>query len=289
MTAYGRASLERGGVRLTVELNSVNRKHLDINLTLPRHFARWDPLVRKMITAKVQRGHLTLRMSVAFQGEAPLRVVPNLSLIDQLFEGWCAIGRRLGVQEKPSLEILKGEEDLFTFEENPAQMEALGTVIEEAVDLALASFMEMKQAEGAHLEHEVRERIKGLRAPLLEIRNLAEGSQEKYRLKTLEKIRVHLPEIAQDDGRLLKEVALFADRIDISEELVRFDSHLEQFLKLLDSGEDAAGKKAEFILQEMGREVNTIGSKADELQIKKLVILIKAELEKVREQIQNVE
>lgn len=289
MTGYGRASLEREGMQVVVEISAVNRKHLDINLALPRHFIRFDPEIRKAVGSRVFRGHLSLRIGVAFVKSAPVEVRANIALAEKLFQGWKQIAEALHVKETPSLSVLERESDLFTFEENALQMEACGKLILEAVEMALGPFLKMKEQEGKVLELEIRERLDAIAKRFQKIHPFAAGATEKYRLKLLEKLKSSLPEIDADEGRVLREIALFADRIDISEELVRFDAHLNQFYSLLTSSEAAAGKKAEFILQELAREINTIGSKSSEIEITKSVIDIKSELEKIREQIQNVE
>lgn len=289
MTGYGRASLEREGMQVVVEISAVNRKHLDINLALPRHFIRFDPEIRKAVGSRVFRGHISLRIGVAFVKSAPVEVRPNIALADKLFQGWRQIAEALQVKESLSLSLLEGETDLFTFEENASKMEACGKLILDAVEMALGPFLSMKEQEGRILEEEIRVRLDAIDKRFKQIRPFAEGATEKYRLKLLEKLKGSLPEIDADEARVLREIALFADRIDIAEELVRFEAHLTQFFSLLKSQETAAGKKAEFILQELAREINTIGSKSSEIEITKSVIDIKSELEKIREQIQNVE
>lgn len=289
MTGFGRAILEKDGIQWNVEISSVNRKHLDINLALPRHLGRFDPVVRKQVGEMVFRGHVTVRISASFKDQAPLKVLPNYALAKQLFAGWKSIAEAVGAPQDVSLSLLENEPDLFLYEEDVARMEACGEVLLEAVKLALIPFMEMKQVEGELLEKEMVGRLQGLIKTFKSIKEAAIGSSKRYQDKLLEKIKVLLPELDDEDGRVVKEIAFFADRVDISEEIVRFESHIEQFLRLLKSGEEAAGKKAEFLLQELSREINTIGSKAQNLEISQKVIEIKAELEKIREQIQNVE
>lgn len=289
MTGFGRAVLESGGIQWNVEISSVNRKHLDINLTLPRHLGRFDPAVRKLVGEKVFRGHVILRVSASFIERAPLKVVPNLALAKQVYSGWQAIAQAVGISGPISLSLLEKESDLFIYEEDHAAMDACGTSLLEAVKLALKPFMEMKDLEGALLEKEISSRLKALAKVFEGIKDAAIGACKRYHDKLLEKMKLLLPEMDDEDGRIVKELALFADRVDISEEIVRFQSHIEQFLSLLKSKEQAAGKKAEFLLQELSREINTIGSKAQDLEVSRKVIEIKAELEKIREQIQNVE
>lgn len=289
MTGYGRAVLEADEMQLVAELSAVNRKHLDINIFLPRHFTRFDSHLRKLVAASVFRGHVTLRLSISSRGRVPLEVHPNLGLARQLFAGWKQIAEELGGEEAISLNLLAKEPELFIFDEIPFEMEKCAGWMAQAVEEALHAFNSMRLQEGAILETEIKERIRLISEKFQEISALSLGAAERHRLKLLERLKQMLPELNSDEERVLREVALFADRVDISEELTRFDAHLAQFSSLMDSKEVAAGKKAEFILQELSREINTIGSKASELLVTRAVIEIKSELEKIREQIQNVE
>ena len=289
MTGYGRALLREEGVECLVEILSVNRKHLDINLVLPRHLARFDPEIRKAVAAALIRGHVTVRVAVVFMGESPWLVRPNVALAKQLYQGWKEIAQALEADSAVSLAQLEKEPELFIYEDKPAQMEQLSALIRRAVDEALKPFMAMRQKEGGLLEQDIATRLQLLRSKMEQIRPHASAATDKYRQKLLDRMREVLPSLDTVDERLLKEVALFADKVDIEEEIVRFLSHLQQFQELLHSDQEAPGKTAEFLLQELGRETNTIGSKSSEFALTRLVVDIKAELERIREQIQNIE
>lgn len=290
MTGYGRASVQKKGVQLVAEVLSVNRKHLDINIILPRHFARFDPSIRKMIAANVLRGHLTIRVSASFERESPLLIHPNLALIRQLHRGWQDVAQAIGASpHEISLTLLKDEPDLFVYEEDPGMMDLLEKQLLEAVNLALQPFLAMREIEGQVIQKEIAERLQFLSHQMDQIAIRSSNASDKFREKLFQKIQEVLPNLATADERLLKEIALYAEKIDTAEEIARFKSHLAQFERLLSSGQEAAGKTAEFLLQELVRETNTLGSKTSEYEVSKMIVEIKSELERIREQIQNVE
>jgi uncharacterized protein (TIGR00255 family) len=287
MTGYGSAQVREKGVLATVEILSVNRKHLDINIILPRHLSRFDPDIRKLISSAIFRGHVVVRISCVFEESSPLAVRPNLALAKELYRGWQEIARALGIPaaEILSLSLLEKEPELFSFEET-SLMESLQPILLKAVEDALKPFLEMREREGKLLESEISAKIKKLKDTVREIEANSTLATVKLREKLLSKLKEVLPEIKIVDDRLLKEIAIFAEKVDIAEEILRLDAHLDQFIQLL---EDTPGKTADFILQELNREINTIGSKSLELAITRLVVHMKSELERIREQMQNVE
>lgn len=287
MTGYGRALLQEKGVQLFVEILAVNRKHLDINLILPRHLTRFDPEIRKILGGSIFRGHVTVRISAAFTGESPLLVRPNLAVAKQVYQGWKEIAEAVKADQVIPLTILEREPDLFIYEETP-QMQELEKLIQLGVEQALRPFMQMRENEGTALAQDISSRLKLLRKKMELIQAQSHLATDKLRQKLLDKIREVLPTTDLTDERLLKEIALFAEKVDVEEEIVRFMSHLDQFGQLLLS-DQVVGKTAEFLLQELGRETNTIGSKSNELLLTKIVVDIKTELERIREQIQNIE
>ena len=289
MTGFGRSHLQKAGIQLTVEVLSVNRKHLDINIVLPKHLNRFDPDIRKQIGRCILRGHVTVRISVIFNENAPLSVQANVAMAKQYFQGWSDIADALGLDKASfSLPLLEKETDLFVYKETE-QMGGFFDLLAQGVAEALEPFSAMRESEGKLLSSDISERLEGLKGELDQIALRAKDAVEKYRNKLLERIKTFLPLTETTDERLLKEIALFAEKVDICEEVVRFNSHIDQFKELLKKGPPAAGKTAEFLVQELGRETNTIGSKCSDLSITQAVVKIKAELERIREQIQNIE
>lgn len=291
MTGYGRAVLHQEGLQLGVEILSVNRKHLDFNIISPRHFARFDPDVRKILAAKVFRGHVTVRITALYQGESPFIVRPNLALVDQLAKVWQDIALRLKLDAKQalSLELLGRESELFIYEEDAAGMERSQALLFKALDEALVPFLAMRCAEGGIIQADIASKLKGLREKIAMITVKSHDVAAKLRQKLFAKLQEILPALSTIDDRLMKEIAIYAEKADIDEEILRFNSHLDQFEQLFKSRKDSAGKTAEFLLQELGRETNTIGSKTTEIDVSHLVVDMKSELERIREQIQNIE
>lgn len=289
MTGFGRAVVQSSGIQVTVEILSVNRKHLDINLVLPKHLNRFDPEIRKQVGAGVLRGHVTVRISVVFIKESPLKVQANLAMAKQYYQGWCSIAESLGLDKSSfSLSLLEKEADLFVYNETEA-MDSFATLLNEGVHEALKPFTAMRESEGEILKKDIRERLDSLNNKMTLIAQISPQAVEKYRNKITEKMHSLFPDSEVIDERLLKEIALFAEKVDVEEEIVRFYSHVDQFKLLLRDGPPAAGKTAEFLIQEITRETNTTGSKCSDLAVTKLVMDIKSELERIREQIQNIE
>lgn len=290
MTGYGRSSLQAEGVEISVEILSVNRKHLDINIAMPKHFVRFDPAVRRLLASQIFRGHVTLRIGVILGEEALCKIRANLPLARELYAGWKQIAAEFSSDESVVLPftLFQNEPELFSYEET-SKVEELGPLLLQAVEAALKPFLAMRECEGSLLKKDFSMRLASVRDLFKNIENLAGEIRERYREKLLSRLREVLPTIAPLDERLLKEIALYAEKIDIEEEVLRFHSHLDQLEKLFSQGGEVVGKTAEFWLQELSREINTIGSKALDIAVVKTVVDIKAELERVREQIQNVE
>lgn len=289
MTGFGRSHLQKSGISLTVEILSVNRKHLDINIVLPKHLNRFDPDIRKQIGSTILRGHVTVRISVIFNEEAPLSVQANIAMAKQYYQGWSDIADALGLDKASfSLSLLEKETDLFVYKETE-KMGGFSDLLFQGVAEALDPFSAMRECEGKLLREDISARLQGLKNELDQIALKAPEAVEKYRNKLIERIKTFLPLSESTDERLLKEIALFAEKVDICEEVVRFNSHIDQFQDMLKKGPPAAGKTAEFLVQELGRETNTIGSKCSDLSITQAVVKIKSELERIREQIQNIE
>lgn len=289
MTGFGRSQVQSDGIQLTVEILSVNRKHLDINIILPKHLNRFDPDIRKILGEFILRGHITLRVSAVFHQEAPLAVRANIAMAKQYYAGWQEIAEALSLDQTGfALSLLEKEPDLFIYQET-AGMERFSELLKKGVQEALVPFIAMRQQEGSSLKADIIKRVQLLKSNADLIKDQSSDTVEKYRLKLMEKIQLMLPSLDMLDERLMKEIALFAEKVDISEELVRFHSHIVQMSELMEKGPPSAGKTAEFLVQELVREINTIGSKASDLAVTKKVVDIKTELERIREQIQNIE
>jgi uncharacterized protein (TIGR00255 family) len=291
MTAYGRAEATSPIGRVIVEIQSLNRKHLEIHTNFPKELARFDPHVRKWVGEQVARGRVGVTVSLVFEGETcPVRIVPNLPLATRIKEAMDAIGEEVGVV--PSHELLLQRitttEGMFTSEQDPAAEKELCSLLHEGVVAALVALDEMRVREGVSLSEDMTERIGKIRNSVTSIEQGQDGATDGYREKLMERLKAVMGSEVEHEERILREVALFAERIDISEELTRLFCHLDQLEETFSRG-GAVGKRLDFLLQESMREANTVASKATDISVVHQTVEVKSELEKIREQVQNVE
>lgn len=290
MTAYGRASLNTPVGHFVVEIQSVNRKFLEVNVFLPRELSQFDIELKKWLLPYLARGQVTIKVNVTFEGAVPFIVRPNLPLARQLKAAWDEIAKELKLDaEEFRLSLLETTEGLLTYEENLAEEENYRGFLKQALEEALKGFLQMKSQEGAILQSDISQRLETMRQSLQLIEKKMPFATRKYREKLVARLDEIVPGHVENEERILREIALFAEKIDITEEMTRFYCHLTHFEELIHSTALSVGKTLEFVLQELNREVNTIGSKSSDLEIARAVIDIKSELERIREQIQNIE
>lgn len=288
MTGYGRGEAQNAHYKITIEVKSVNHRFLEVMLRLPRQLNPLEDALRKSVRERLLRGKadvfLTLEESEtknpALKVDNELALVYHNSLLQ--LAGFCNLP---GEVELRTIASFPG---VITAEKEEADLEALLPLAEEALRQALAALVEMRSIEGAGMARDFQNHLEDIRRALVKITGMAPGIVEEYKRKLRMRITELLEDVSVDEARFSNEVAFFADRSDISEELARLESHLEQFGQALND-QAAVGRRLEFILQEMNREINTIGSKANDLGLSQLVIDMKSSLEKMREQAQNVE
>lgn len=290
MTAYGRASLNTKAGHFVIEIQSVNRKFLDIQVILPRELSQFDIELKKWLMPYLARGQVTIKVNVFFEGGVPFIVRPNLPLARQLKAAWIEIAKDLDLdQEEFRLSLLKETEGLLSYEENREEEENYRQILKQVLEVALEGFLNMKVQEGSVLQADSVQRLEHIRQGMRIVQQKTPFATKKYREKLVARLEELLPGQIENEERILREIALFAEKIDIAEEITRFLCHLSHFEELLASTTLSVGKTLEFVLQELNREINTIGSKSSDLEIAHAVIDIKSELERIREQIQNVE
>ena len=291
MTAFGRADLSTPFGKFTVEVNTLNRKHLDVAIALPKELSSFEVIVRQMITKRINRGKVFVKVSAIFDKMEPLTVVPNLLLAREVKAAWDEIAKNLELDADKgfSLEMLTKVDNILVFNDEFKEKEECLKYLKQAVDAAIDDLLGMRIKEGENLAIDFSTRISNLRALIPDIEKKSQNVVEKYREKLKGLLRQELPESKEIDERVLQEVLILSEKIDITEEICRFNSHLDQFSKLFESKEDVLGKKLEFLILELMREINTIGSKAQDFAISTLVVEIKSELERMRQQIQNIE
>jgi uncharacterized protein (TIGR00255 family) len=293
MTAFGRSYLNSEAGSFTVEIQSLNRRYLEINLSLPRSLTRYEMEVRKLLESKIYRGQLNVSVFWRDEKKCVEKLIPNLELAKAVKVAWELIAKEVQLPFEFSLELLAREKDILIYEENVSQDETLLNNLKLAVDQALNALLEMRIKEGSVLAEDLKKRFFFLQTSIDLIAENASSSVSRYRQKLTQKLQELFDGNMDHEDKILREIAIFADRVDITEEIVRFRSHLLQCFHILqfdmDRTYEAPGKKLEFLLQELNREANTIGAKAPDLIISQEVIKIKSESEKLREQIHNIE
>ena len=288
MTGFGRGEAQRSGVTWTVECSSVNRKQLEVAVNLPRALSELENAVRTEVSAAVSRGrvNVAVRRESAAAGAEAIRV--DQVLAEHYFHAMHALALKLNLPPEISLTDISRLPGVITQSQAEIATEDAWPSVQEALAAALRQLNTMRIAEGASLRSDIEARLALIEALLASIRAKAASvpeHQRKVLRQRLEDAGLPLP---MDDDRLVKEIALFADRTDISEELTRAASHVQQFRAYLDSG-SPAGRSLDFLLQEFFREFNTMGSKCNNAEIAHHVVTAKTELEKIREQVQNAE
>ncbi len=288
MTGYGVGTASSNGRSVTVELRSVNNRFLDLNLRLPRTLNQHDPDVRELIRKRLVRG----RISILINDEWNEDRAPDIRLDRARALGYAReleeLRRELNLEGQLQLEHLLTADDLFTTGADDADRETLWGLCREALDRALDQMIAAGKSEAEALCSDIRERTDGIRGQLDLIKRVAENMVVDYHQRLRSRLGEILEDSRIDQARLETEIALAADRYDISEEIVRLDSHLQMFSSAIDK-DGPIGKTLGFILQEMGREANTIASKSWALGVSQAAIKIKEYLEQIREQVQNLE
>lgn len=289
MTGHGRGECSQDGFKITVELSSVNRKQAEVSVNLPRQFELLEGQVRDVINKAIARGRVNVRVTIHAAGRNAAQMRLNSDLARAYAKELAALAKQLKLQSEVSLDHLVRAPGVFQTDEELVGEQDFWPAIESALNKALTALLKMRAREGAHLAKDLAHRVGLLRATVDGVRQHAPQVAERYRTALIERMKsAGLEGIAPDDERLLKEVAIFADRSDISEELTRLASHFHQFEELAKSKEPI-GRTLDFLAQEINREINTIGSKANDVEISRAVVTLKAELEKFREQAMNVE
>ena len=290
MTGYGRGEIDSNGVKFSVELNSVNRKQSDIVVNLPRDLAELEPRIRQTINENISRGRTNV--SVAFHqganGSSSSHLALDTELARSYHEAMRALQRELNAPGEITIGAILQAPGVMRLPEQVINAQEVWPAVERALRAALADLIKMREREGRHLAKDLIRRLKGIRKMLKEIRSLHPEVIKKYRAALLNRLQSSGLPIDLHDERLVKEISFFADRSDVSEELTRIESHLAQFAHHLRKNEPV-GRTLEFITQEIFRELNTLGAKANDAAISQRVVLAKAELEKIREQVQNLE
>jgi uncharacterized protein (TIGR00255 family) len=289
MTAFGRSQQEDQGYRVVAEVRALNSRNLDAVLRFPKNYLDLEDLARKQIARRYQRGRIEVFIQIEAVGMEKSAAQLNLPLARHYWEQLQTLQQELPGANAPALEHLLRFPDLFQSTENEQDRNLLEQLVTAALDAVLDGLDQMRADEGQALVQDLRPRLAYLAEAISRVEARKGTLLSDYQQRLRDRLQELLGNLQVDEDRLLQELAVFAERSDITEEIVRARSHLEQMQSLLGGSESAAGRKLDFLTQELHREVNTIGSKANDLEISQVVVAMKSEIAKVKEQIQNIE
>lgn len=288
MTGFGRAGYTASGLDITVELKSVNHRYFEFTSRLPRGYMYLEEKLKSFCQQQISRGKLEVSVIIEDNGAGTAAVEANTALAEAYLNAVKGLSERLRVKNDVKMSSLMNIPELFTVKKQMLEEETVTSAVLAAAEEAMGSFIAMRDAEGEKLKADVLSRADEILRKVEYIEERSPETVTAYRQRLEQKIRELIADVQVDEQRLLTETAVFADKVAVSEETVRLRSHIEQLRQLLDGG-GPVGRKLDFIVQEMNREANTIGSKAQDIDIARTVVDIKSEIEKIREQIQNIE
>lgn len=288
MTGYGRAQRTVDNMEITAEIRSVNHRYFEFSSRTPRAFGFLDDKLKSYVSSRVTRGKVEVYVSVNMLESTATSVTVNMPLAKAYYDAFMQMSNELGIENSLSVNDIARFPDVLSVhkdeEDEQKIVDAVISVLSEAVD----KFIQMREVEGEKLKEDVCSRCDTIENFVSQVESLSKQSVVTYRDRLEEKMRELLDDKQVDETRLITETAIFADKIAVDEETVRLRSHIKQ-LKQMVSSSEAVGRKIDFLVQEMNRETNTIGSKSVSVEITQIVVDMKSEIEKIREQIQNIE
>lgn len=288
MTGFGRGEGDTTLGKMVVESRSVNHRYSDINIKLPKRLNLFENRLKEIIRAQVSRGRIDVTLRLDSLGEERVQLTVDLDLAEQYYRALHDLKERLHLKDEITLSVLAGAKDLITAKEELGDIEPYWQEIVPVLKQSLKNMDDMKRIEGESLAKDLEQRLKTISEQLQLIKQQFPLRLKAFFTRLQDRLRSLLEGMETDPLRFQQEVAFLAERSDITEEVVRAESHLIQFKRLLE-GNDPVGRKMDFLLQEIHREVNTVSAKVNDAEISQRVVEIKSELEKIREQVQNVE
>ncbi len=288
MTGFGRCAEETAEWKVTVEVKSVNNRYLDVSVKMPKQYISLEENIKKTVSYYVNRGRVDVFLTIEEAGEKDQKVVVDKELALAYYKAVNEIKDLTNVMDNITLSDIASFYGVLSLEKEEADLDSLWQVISRGLDGAMTKLCEMRRVEGEKLSTEIFKRLETVKNIKDKIEERSPLVIKEHQEKLYARISEILGDVAVDEEKLLNEVAFFADKADIAEEMARLDSHIEQFKENMSKNEPV-GRKLDFILQEINREINTTGSKANDINISHLVIEAKSQLEKIREQIQNFE
>ena len=288
MTGYGRGEANLNGRPITVELRSVNNRYLDCTVKLPRIYVFAEDAVKSRVQSRISRGKVDVYITIGPSANGDVAISVNKPVADGYYAALKDLRDTYGLRDDISVSLLSRFQDVFLVEKTQEDLEALSADICTVLDLALDDFDAMRTREGEKLCQDVRSRAATIEGLVSKVEKRSPGIVADYRAKLVARMNEVLQNTQIDESRILTEAAIYADKVAVDEETVRLRSHLSQLDHMLSQG-GAIGRKLDFLIQEFNREANTIGSKCSDIETAGYVVDIKAEIEKIREQIQNME
>lgn len=288
MTGYGRAQKILNGRDILVEIRSVNHRYYEYSSRIPRAYNYIDEKLKALLKNSISRGKVEIAVTISNIEGRDTEIAINKGIAEGYVQALRSVSEELGLEDDLTLSKLIKLPDVFTVQKTPDDEEQVWSDVAEVANEAVSKFVEMRTTEGQRLKTDITDKADGILRSVMEVERLSPVTVENYRARLYKKLSELLENKDIDEQRILTESAVFAEKIAVDEETVRLRSHISQLKNMLNSDE-AVGRKLDFIVQEMNREVNTIGSKAQDLNVTKIVVDMKAEIEKIREQIQNIE
>ena len=288
MTGYGKGEYSEGGIELTCEIKTVNNRYLDVSIKAPRIFAAYEDVIRTTVRKKLTRGHADVFISLKDKRERPTALVTEMALAASYVAAAKAMKEAFPfLTDDVTLSSVLRYPEVLKQEDAQALDEELTAALQSALLQALEKLNEMRVVEGEKLKADMLARVETIEGLVGEITSRAPAIAKEYREKLTARVREYLEKVPVDEGRLLNEVAVYADKTNIDEELTRLRSHIEQFRSICEEG--IVGRKLDFLVQEFNREANTTCSKSNDVNITRAGLALKNEIEKIREQVQNLE
>lgn len=289
MTGYGRDRRIIGEYEITAELRAVNNRYFEFNAKIPRSFQYLEDKIKLLLKEKISRGKVDFTLSVYNVQGKEAAVSVNSLVVESYVKALRETGERFGLPDDLTLNSVFKMNDAFTISRPEEDEEAIWAMVKETASAALENFLKMRETEGEKMREDVLEKLANIERMTEEICTYSAENVSAYRSRLTEKMKNILADQQIDESRILLEAGIFAEKTAVDEETVRLKSHFLQLRNMLDTAKEPIGRKLDFLIQEINREVNTVGSKAQELRITKIVIEAKNEIEKIREQIQNIE
>ena len=288
MTGYGRHELVKDGKRINVEIKSVNHRYSDYNIKYPRSYAFLEDKIKKHAAKSITRGKVDIFLTIENYESTDEEIDINREAAKNYIEALKKLRDEFSLTDDITVMSVARNQDVFTVVKKEEDEETIWQNVRTALDSALSDFTDMRRREGERIQRDLEARVEYMKTLVKKVDERSPETVSEYKNRLYDKIKEVLEDREIDESRVLTEVAIFADKVAVNEETVRLASHFDEFYNIVSSGEPA-GRRLDFLIQEINRETNTIGSKASDIEIAKLVVELKGEIEKLREQVQNIE